>query len=684
MELSDKERTILEFAANRRLAHAVLFKHRHPAATPDFHYEIIDLIHSSTPNVLILAFRGSAKSTLQEEATIIQACLGEFKNRVILGATRERAIDRLRAIKYELEYNENIQFLFGDMMGPTWNEDRVVLANGSCIQAFGPGQSFRGVKHLEWRPDRLDIDDLEDEENIKDADTRQALRSWLRRVVFPAMAPVSLKRVYATPLDPDALPLHLQRSDQWVHRTYPIYRIGAAGEREATWPSFYPLSWIEEKEREYKEDGAAQEFAQEYLCVPEDPTTKTFTEIMLKVEPRVRTWHSVYAAYDPARSRGLRSATTGYAVFSWIGRRLVIWRGGAKQWLPDEIIKDIEEVNEKYSPIEIGVETTGLVEFIEQPLRQRALALSTIFPIRALSPPRGQTEFIKSLQPFFRAGEVEWASTIDPEARAQLLSFPTGRRDFPNALAYALIMRPGQPVYDGFGNDNIIDDLPAISNEALYCVVNATPQYTTGVLVQMIHGGLRVLRDWIREGPPGENLGDIVRAASMETGRAVKVRCPPHHFSDYDTIGLRAAAGSVPIEIRPTGAILQGRELLRQLMTQNRKGFSQVLVTMEARRTLNAMAGGFARSSKKGMLSDEPVPGFYRVLMEGLESFMGLAGAVADHDQVRYATDAKGRRYVSTLPDATVDRPLKSEWYGEEPAHGTGQLEIRRGRGTGA
>ena len=84
---------------------------------------MIDLIHSSAPNVLFLAFRGSAKSTLQEEATIIQICLGEFKNRVILGATRERAMDRLRVDKVRVEYNENIQFLFGDIVGPTWNED---------------------------------------------------------------------------------------------------------------------------------------------------------------------------------------------------------------------------------------------------------------------------------------------------------------------------------------------------------------------------------------------------------------------------------------------------------------------------------------------------------------------------------------------------------------------------------
>ncbi len=660
----DKMKAALELAMNRPLAHAVLFAHRHPARTPEFHHEIIELIHSGLPNVLFLAFRGSAKSTLMEEATVIQACLGEFKNKVILGATRARAIDRLTAIKYEIEYNEKIQYLFGDMKGVTWNEDKIVLSNHVCIQAFGPGQSFRGVKHIEWRPDRLDVDDLEDEETIRDIETRASLRSWLRRVVFPALAPWALTRVYATPLDPDALPMHLQRMENWTHRTYPIYRVTPAGEKEALWPALYPIEWVETKEKEYAADGAAQEFAQEYMCVPEDPATKAFTESMLKVEPRVRTWHAVYATYDPARSVGRKSATTGHCVFSWLGSRLVIWRGGADMWLPDQIIDDIAAVDERYTPVAIGVETTGLVEFIEQPLRQRALKLGRPLPIVHLKPPRGQQDFIRSLQPYFRAGEIEWAGPIDPEARAQLLSFPTGKRDFPNALAYALYMRPGQPVYQEFGRESVMDDLPMVNGEPLWLAVNATPQYTTGVLVQAVHGGLRVLRDWAIEGPPGENLGDIVRAACLETSGSVRVRCPPQHFAEYDTLGLRAAAGHIPIELRATALPTQGREELRSLMTRSRAGTPLLLVSAQARWTLNGLSGGLARAhGRGGMLADEPAMGPYKVLIEGLESFAGALRSVDDKERVAYATSPKGRRYITSLANAEPERPDKTNWH---------------------
>jgi hypothetical protein len=35
------------------------------------------------------------------------------------------------------------------------------------------------------------------------------------------------------------------------------------------------------------------------------------------------------------------SATTGWAMWSWIGNKMVVWDGGAEFWKPDEIIEHI-------------------------------------------------------------------------------------------------------------------------------------------------------------------------------------------------------------------------------------------------------------------------------------------------------------------------------------------------------
>jgi hypothetical protein len=158
----NRETLILKFASDRVVAHQSLFAHRHPDATPPFHDELTELWHSSASKVLTLAFRGGGKSTLAEEALVLAAAMKLVRNVLIIGSNSDRANGRLRAIKHELETNELLVELYGDLRGPVWNEGRIVLANGVCIQAFGRGQALRGVKHHDARPDFCFVDDVED------------------------------------------------------------------------------------------------------------------------------------------------------------------------------------------------------------------------------------------------------------------------------------------------------------------------------------------------------------------------------------------------------------------------------------------------------------------------------------------------------------------------------------------
>jgi hypothetical protein len=680
-----KQKLIIRLGTNHRLAHEVLFKHRHPDETPDFHYEIVDLVHSDASRLLFLAFRGGGKSTIAEEATVVDACLERFRNKVILGSSLERAVDRLKAIRHEFETNDFINEVFGDLVGPTWNDDKIVLANGVCIQAFGQGQRFRGVKHLDHRPDRLDVDDLEDEESVATPEAREKLKKWFLKVVLPACDPDVRVRMYATPLNPEALPMHLMRTTQWLTRTYPVYFLKVNGKGDAirvpTWPGRYPLDWIDQTEREFAELGATQEFAQEYLCMPEDPRTKTFTEGMLKVVPRVHTWHPTFAAYDPARTVGARSASTGKVVFSWIGPKLVIWEATGRMWMPDELIDDIFRVQDDYHPVAIGIEEQGLHEFINQPLRSQSVLRAEPLPLRTLKPPKGKIDFIRSLQPFFKSGEVEFADAIDPEARAQILGFPTGKLDVPNALAYALIMRPGKPVYEAFGTQHVVEEIRVLRGEQAWLVINATAQYTCAALLQVVRGRLNIAADWVREGGPGEVLEDIVKSASLEAARGVKLVCPRSHFSDYDLIGLRASAQRLPADIRPGGDETQGREELRSLLTRLHRDVPMVQVSSHAHWSLNAFAAGYAqRVEKHGGLSAFAVEGPYRVLMEGLEAFVALMNLfVADSRQpVHYATAPDGRRYVTTMTTGEQVRPLKEAWLEADSNEAGRTLTMRR------
>ena len=657
---------LAEFIRDRRLAHQVLFRHRHPLATPPFHHRIIDLFHSRYPRVVIEGFRDSAKSTVAEEAILLMANLKEFRNGVVVGSSYPRAKERLQAIKSEADNNAELEYLFGAQQGPTWGEGRIILANGVCLTALGSGMSMRGMRYLDARPDFALIDDLEDEETVRTPEARDAVMHWLYRTFIPAMARDSRIRFLGNRLDDDAVLVRISRDPAWRHIQIPIMSQAAPedGGQERfdlppgcwrpTWPEKFSLHDIAVKRAEYERLGLLHDFDCEYMCRADDPAAHVFTASQFRVSATIRTWEATYAAYDPARTATAKSAMTGVAVFSWIGHKLVVWRGDAQLWLPDRIIDDMFETDDRYGPVEMGVEATGLEEFIMQPLRHRALQRRQMLPLRRLVPPRGKDQFIRSLQPFFKAGEVEFVDVAE-NARAQLLSFPTGRKDFPNALAYALIMKPGQPVYEDFGRDHVVQSLLR-TRDKWWLVVNADGHYTAAALAQLVGGQARIHRDWLREGSPGESLTDLAGEAQLEVGAALAVVFPPLPAGAHDVVGLRVAARACQLQPRQGGSILKGREALRRRLAGRRRGEPLFLVSAEARYTLNALAGGYAYATdKRGVLSSEPAQGPHRVLMEGLESFCAALDSLETGDEdARMAESSDGRLYRTASPHLAI------------------------------
>lgn len=655
---------ILKLARNWPLAHAAVFKHRHGDETPAFHYPIINAWHSSDKEVLIKAFRGGAKSTIGEDATTLRAAYGLFRNGLIIGSSSDRAVERLRAIKFELENNAYVNELFGGLLGDTWNEDKIVLANGVCIQAIGRGQSLRGVKHLDARPDYVLGDDMEDDESTASPEAIMKFKVWFMSVVYPALDPKFTMRILGTPLSPGCFVDILTGMTGWKVQKHPAEYIDkVTGLRTATWESRYPLSELDKIIQRLAEAGTPHVYAQEYLMEAEDATKKTFKEPHFKVVPTVRSWHPAIAVFDPARTANARtSATTGHVVGSWIGRKLILWEADGRFLMPNEIIDEIFRVEDQYHPAMIGVEEDGLHEFLKQPLRTEQLKRGIILPVQPLLAPKGQSKFsfISALQPYFEAGEVEFAQPL-PVLRNQLLSYPTGRIDAPNALAYFLKMRPGRPIYDNFTSTHVAEELPRNSRAPYWLAINATAQYTTGVLCQYDNDVLKILCDWVREGDPGSSLSGLVRQASLEAGATVRVVAPEKHWRDVDQIGLVPASARVPVRLVHGGAEAEGREELRRLMRITVRDWPAVRVGMAAHWTLNGMAMAYARKvERNGVVSPHAEEGVYKVLCEGLEAFAALLQAASNHDMdggAHYAHTSSGVRFMTALPRGTNGTP---------------------------
>lgn len=635
------------------MAHQVIFAHRHPNVTPPFISDMIMAWHSKDPKVLFEVFRGGAKSTTAEEAILLKAAFREIRNYLIVGSTKDRAYERLHAIRYEIEQNERLAEVFGDLRGPTWGDGELVLSNNVRLLAMGKGQSLRGVKYLDARPDGVFGDDLEEPEDVRTPEARERLLKWFLYDLIPALdVNTAHARVAATPLDPEALPAQLIRAG-WTHKKYPIEYLDELGIRRATWPDREPIPKIDERRNAAVKVGLLRQYNMEYMCEAEAPGEKAFRLEMFRIEPQVRTWQAVYGFFDPARTVGDKSATTGFAAWSWLSNRLVVWEGWGRQLMPDEQIKAMFDFYEEYNPVWIGIEEDGLNQWLLQPIRAEMARRGTTLPLKAVKAPVGKIDFIRnSLQPFATARELYFAKEL-PDLKQQMLSFPTGKIDCPNALAYAVRMRSGAPMYEDFGGRNVMEEMRAVPGHTQWLVMNATPAMITAVLLQPVDGSLRILTDWVREGDPVALFPDIMAQANLEAGRQPNLMMPPLHFDQYNNVGLRQAATRKMIEVRKGLAAETGRPEMRSLLRREVRSMPALMVAKDARWTANALAGGYCRVLLKGgMLADYAEEGPYRLLMESIESFAGLlkTGTASDDDErndVRYEYTNSGRRFIS-------------------------------------
>lgn len=654
-EDDERDALLKQFKYDRPLAHKVLFPHRHKDEDPAFHAEMMSLLYDEHRRVALMAFRGGAKSTYLEEYVLLSALFSESVYTLIVGPKWESACERLAPIRSELETNDDLIELFGDQKSSPWSTDELQLANGAKIQAMGAGQSMRGKKHNDERPQLAAIDDLEDEENIATEEARRKLDRWLTGTLLPALHPTLGKvRFIGTAIHPKSLIIKKCSDPKWLSRIFPImYLDPETGEDRATWPGRFPLSWCQETRQDYLNTGNMIEWEQEYMCRAEDVAGKPFQAKMLKTESPPSVNLPVFMFVDPARTTKEKSARTGYAAWSWLGNKLIVHKAEGHFHKPDEIVNTIMQWDKEFSPVHVGVEAVGLEEFLLQPLRAACKKLCQSVPFTDIRAPKDKISFIKGLQPFYTAGDVIHVKPL-PDLESELLQFPTGRMDVPNALAYALRMRAGRPVYDGFTLAHIAQVLEPHSNLPRFLCVSSRPSMTAGVLLQYANGVIKIFHDWVYNEPAAECFERMLREAVM-LGGAVKVAAPADQFDQFTNNGLPAAIKKEHIVPIRTGFTVKSEGRLRDWLSKQIQGEPSVVVSRDARWVINGLSGGYARKlDKGGKLADMPTDDQYRLVMEAIEAWVSWWDSYKvddSFDEVNYAYTDAGRKYISLRPN---------------------------------
>jgi len=212
----------------------------------DLHRKLFELTErDEVPLAVVMAFRGSAKSTIMTMSYPIWAVVGHQQKKfvVIASQTQYQARVHLTNIKRELECNE----LLANDLGPfveqreEWGSTSLFIPKYNArITAISTEQSVRGIRHGAKRPDLIIADDVEDASSVKTKEGRNKTFDWYTGEIIPAGDTNTKRIVVGNLLHEDSLLMRLKalienREIDGEFTEWPIVKDGIS-----MWPGKFP------------------------------------------------------------------------------------------------------------------------------------------------------------------------------------------------------------------------------------------------------------------------------------------------------------------------------------------------------------------------------------------------------------------------------------------------------------
>lgn len=391
----------------------------------------------------IAAPRGEAKSTLVTQLFTIYCIVTAQKHYCLLVMDSiDQAYPMLEAIKAELEFNPRLKTDFPEACGQgrVWQAGTVVTANDIKVQVAGSGKKLRGLRHGPYRPDLTVLDDIENDEQVRNPEQRDKLDAWLKKTVLP-LGGVGQKYdvVYiGTILHYDSVlnrtlnnpfwhsvkfkamlkwPHNMALWDEWEAV---LRNNGKAGEdmadafyqanqaemdagAQTSWAARGVLALMKIRAR----DGHAT-FDSEYQ---NDPVAGDAAPFASALQYWTDLPHDLiyFGALDPSLGKAGASRDPSAIIVGGYHRatgKLYIVEAQIKKRLPDLIIEDVIRLHKQYRCKLWFVETVQFQEFLKDELVKRSAARGMPVPARAVKPITDKLLRIETLQPHMANGLI--------------------------------------------------------------------------------------------------------------------------------------------------------------------------------------------------------------------------------------------------------------------------------------
>ncbi|OGK30115.1 hypothetical protein A3D08_00335 [Candidatus Roizmanbacteria bacterium RIFCSPHIGHO2_02_FULL_43_11] len=418
----------------------IYFPHYLSLEPASFHKEMFHL--ADNPNkliTLIIAFRGSAKSTIFSFFLPLYAVLGlmQKKHIVIFSQTQSKVEQILQSIKTELETNELLRRDFGkfEVGADVWRANSLILSKYNArIAAYSTGESIRGVRHGHIRPDMMILDDVEDTESVRTQEGRDKIYNWFTSDVLPAGDRITDTFIVGNLLHNDSFVARWksylkENPDLGVCKEYPLIDENGV----ILWKAKYPTQ--ESIEKEKKKTANIRAFLREYMLkiVPEDdvviyqewiqyggelPDRKSYISTIISVDLAISLKTSAdYTAIIVAQVYKINGVLKIYILPHPLNKRLTFPE-------TEEYIISLYKglVAQGFAP-KVIFEKVGYQESLEQQLKREGVRIEGV-PVIA-----DKRERLSLASPFVQAGNVLFSKNGNDLLIQQLLEFGTEKHD---------------------------------------------------------------------------------------------------------------------------------------------------------------------------------------------------------------------------------------------------------------
>lgn len=162
-----------------------------------FHLKLAKKIAQSDVIYIVRAWaREHAKSVVAGLfIPLFEMLNGRLFNMLLVSHSYDNACELLMPLMVNLESNQRLLHDFGAQKSwRGWEVGRFVTAGGQSFRAIGAGQSPRGSRNEEKRPDFILIDDIDTDEESRNETRQKKKWDWIEQALFPTMSISGRKR----------------------------------------------------------------------------------------------------------------------------------------------------------------------------------------------------------------------------------------------------------------------------------------------------------------------------------------------------------------------------------------------------------------------------------------------------------------------------------------------------------